>query len=78
MGYNRRLRGKNDRKASWRGYYRSEHQQRDFYRGFYYGKRAVFRGILRCVEIAIMVAALAVILQGVDRVDTLPVTAVRN
>lgn len=78
MGYNNRRSWKNVRNNFWRGYNRGQKQRGDFGRGVSYGKRLVFRSILRCVEIAIVVTAIFVILHGVDSVDTVPVIAARR
>ena len=58
-------------KDFWRGYNQAKKSKSNYERGLADGKRRMIRGILWCVQIAIVVTAMFVILRGGDTLVTL-------
>jgi hypothetical protein len=63
--------GYDETRDFWRGFHRANKAQSNYTRSLAEGRKSVFRDILRCVQIVIVVTASFVILRGCDVLVTL-------
>jgi hypothetical protein len=67
MGYYGDRQSRNVQGDFWRGYNSAKKKDRDFQAGKIAARIELLRGVLRLIQIMLMVAAMIVILRGCDR-----------